>query len=323
MSAYLLAKIRGKLSRILTAREIDALKKARLAEIIERLSSTNYAGPLKAGEKGMSDLLRAGLFNDLQWIFFSLEGEERRLILDILARYRAENMKTLVRAKLHQIPEERVEGMILQIPWEKVDYARLLALPSIEAVINGIPWPRYRTRLEGVLRQIGEPASPFAYETAIDDVYLETLIEHYTRQGKSVKEILKNRLLREIICWAFRLKGYGRSFPEIINLLPDFRPLLAQQELRAIVEEEGGWRRIARLLDSESASELDGSEGFDPRLIDPLFDRRLIRLAKREMITDPLGLGVTVGYVYLKEIELNRLIGAVGKAKGKGDVHNG
>lgn len=313
---FLVAKIHGKLARMLARDDIQALESAGMEAITQRLHDTNYGPALgEAGKGGASDDLRRGFFLDIENLFFSLQGDDRALLVDVLARYRVENLKTIIRAHVYHVPPEQGASKIFHLPWERVDYKKWLSSGSLEGMLQEIPWARYRSKLHAVHRQVGEAETTFNYEVALDNVYLQNLIQRLGSSSAGTKSILHNRLLREIISWAFRLKDYGYSFPEMINFLPDFRSLIPQDELQMIIEEGEGWRRMARFFSGELKEEWEKEQGFDVDLSDLLFDRQLVGLVRRSFIISEPGIESVIGYVYLKEIELSWLIEAVEKAK--------
>ena len=313
---FLVTKIHGKLASMLARDDIQTLENAGMEAIIQRLHNTNYGPALGEGaQTGASDNLRRGLFLDIENLFFSLQGDDRALLVDVLARYRVENLKTIIRAQVYHLPAEQAVEKIFHLPWERVDYKKWLSTGGLEALLQEIPWPRYRTKLQAVHRQVGDVVSTFNYEVALDNVYLEDLIGRYKAAGVGTKRTLQNRLLREILSWAFRLREYGYSFPEMINFLPDFRPLIPQDELRTIIEEGEGWRRMARFFSGELREEWEKAQEFDVGLSDLLFDRQLVGLVRRSFIISDPGIGSVIGYVYLKEIELSWLIEAIERTK--------
>ena len=310
MSAYLLAKIRGKLSRMVREEDIEALAGADRETLMQRLQSSTYGASLEEGGtlERISDRLRHGFFADVANLLPALTNDDKVLVLDILARYRVENLKTILRAQLRHIPTDEVKPHLFSLPWEHVDYQRLLDAPGIEALIQAVPWPEYRIRLDAVHRQVGDKQELFPYESDIDATYLGRLIRHCPKVAADVGPILKNRVIKELLAWTFRLKHYGYSFPEMVNILPDFRSLIPHEELRHIVEDADGWHAIARFLGSDLAHELDHMDKFELDAVETLFDRRFLRLTQQTFIASPFGIGVVVGYVYLKELELAQLI---------------
>jgi len=316
--AFLLAKIRGKLARMVELPVYeDLLKSADLETVLDRLRETMY-GPYLAEApelERLTDRLRQGFFSDISSLLLSLDRADRGLLGDVLARYRIENIKTIIRGYLHRLPPEEVKKKLLALPWESFDYERLLRLPGLDSLIKELPWREERAHLEAVHGQVGEAENPFPYEAELDALYLKRLIGHWRWREEGVKRILGNRLLKETLTWAYRLKGYGRSFPEIINILPDFRPLLPLEELQAILEEEEGWRRLRRWLSATLARELEGTERFDLDLLTKLFDEQLLLSIRKALIVEPLGIAIVLGYTYWKELELARLIGLLERAR--------
>jgi len=315
--AFLLAKIRGKLARMLELPAYEELLKgADLGTVLDRLRETPYGPHLGEGvePERLTDRLRQGFFHEVVDLFHTLDRNDQELLRDVLARYRVENLKAILRGYLRRLPPEEVQEHLLELPWEPVDWERLLRLPGLEAFIKELPWREERARLEAVQAQVGETENPFPYETELDALYLERLIRH-REQRADVREILDNRLLRELLAWAYRLKGYGRSFPEIVNLLPDFRPIIPLERMRTILEEEEGWRELRRWLAAPLAQELERLERLDPEGIARLLDAQFLRIIKRSLIATPLGMAVVIGYVYWKELELSGVIQLVERAR--------
>jgi len=315
--AFLLARIRGKLSRMveLPAYE-DLLRGADLETVLDRLRETPYGPYLtEAAElERLTDRLRQGLFADLMGLLFALDRADRRLLLDVLARYRMENIKAIVRGYLHRLSPEEVQEKLLSLPWAPTDWERLLRLPGLDVFIKELPWREERAHLEAVHGQVGEGENPFPYEAELDALYLGRLLEHW-RTRDDIKDVLGNRLLKELVGWAYRLKNFGRSFPEIVNILPDPRPLLPLEELQTILEEEEGWQRLGRWLSAKIAGELERAEVFDLDLIERLLDEQLLLIVRRTLIAAPLGMAVVLGYLFWKELELARLIQLVERAR--------
>lgn len=326
MSAYLLAKIRGKLSRMVEDVDLDRLAGADPDAVLQRLRTSSYAEALGETWDRASDRLRQAFLDDVADLIHSLYGRERMLLVDVLARYRVENLKTIIRVQVHHIPVDEVKEHLFSIAWEDVDYLRLLELPGMEAVIRELPWEEYRTRLDAVHRQVGDKRAAFPYEAKLDAIYLQRLIHQYQSGPASARLILKNLVLKELLSWAFRLKSYGRSFPELVNILPDFRPVIPQEEMRHIVEDGEGWRGLSRFLGPELTGELERMDKFDLTAIEDLFDRKLMEVTRESFVMAPFGMGVVVGYIYMKERELYRLIEIIGQAQkeasGGPDVHH-
>ena len=315
--AFLLAKIRGKLSRMieLPAYE-ELLKGADLGTVLDRLRETPYGPHLgeAAEPERLTDRLRQGFFREVKDLLHTLDGSDQELLRDMLARYRIENLKAILRGYLRRLAPEEVREHLLELPWEPVNWERLLRLPGLEAFIKELPWREERARLEAVQAQVGEAENPFPYEAELDALYLGRLIRHWGRR-REVQDLLGNRLLKELLAWAYRLKDFGYSFPEIVNLLPDFRPVIPLETMRTVLEEEEGWRELKRWLTAPLAQELERLERFDLEEIARLLDEQFLRIVKRTLITAPLGMAVVLGYVYWKELELAGVIRLVERAR--------
>lgn len=314
---FLFAKVRGKLARMVeVAAYEELLKSADLPSVLDRLRGTPYGPHLETTEH-LDDRLLQGFLTEVADLLLVLSEEDKLLVLDVVAKYRLENLKALIRAHLHRLSPEEVKEHLLLLPWEEVDYEGWLRLPGLEALIQALPWREERRRLAAIYQQVGETENPFPYEAALDALYLERLLEHRTRRSPWVKEILGNRVLKELLLWGHRLRGYGRSFPEMVNIFPDFRSLIRLEELRGILEleEEEGWRRLGRWLSGPLAAELERAERFDPDLIERSFDQQLISLIKRLLLLATMDIAVVIGYLYWKELELQGLIGLVERAR--------
>ncbi len=310
MSAYFLAKIHAKLSRMLKDSDIEALVDADVDSAIRQLQESSYGSFLSGQEvmERVSDQLRHGFIADVSSLVYALNGQDRILLLDVLSYYRVENLKTILRVQLHRLPAEDAKKHLFELPWDHVEFAHWLEVPGIEALIKELPWDDYRTHLDAVHRQVGGKGTAFPYEAELDAMYLHRLI-HHCQQGKTdVRRVLKNRVLKELLLWAYRMKGYGYTFPELVNFLPDYRPLVPHDEMRRLIEDAEGWHGIAQFLDPELAQELEKLDDLDLQVLGALFDRQLIQAVEQALISAPLGMGIVVGYVYRKELELSRAI---------------
>ncbi len=326
MSTYLLAKVRGKLARLVEDVELDRLAEVDRDAVLQRLRESGYADAIDDSWDRLSDRIRQAFLNDIADLIHSLYEYRRTLLLDVLARYRLENLKIIIRAQLHRIPADEVKQHLFSLAWEDVDYHRLLELPGLEAVIRELPWEEYRKRLNAIHRQVGDKQVAFPYESGLDAIYLQRLISQFQNGPMSARRILKNIVLKELLSWTFRLKNYGQSFPEMVNILPDFRPVIAQDELRHIVEDNEGWREIGRLLGPELAGELERMDDFDLTALEKLFDRKIMKAIRESFVMHPFGAGVAVGYIFIKERELSRLIEIIEQVRireqGGANVHH-
>ena len=326
MSAYLLAKIRGKLSRMVDDADLDRLIGGDLDTVSQRLRTSSYAEALGETWDRASDRLRQAFLDDVATLIHSMYGRDRTLLVDVLARYRVENLKMIIRAQLHRIPSDEVKQHLFSLAWEDVDYLHLLELPGLEGVIRAMPWVEYRSQIEAVHQQVGDKRETFPYETKLDSIYLQRLVHQYESGPTSARGMLKNNVLKELFSWAFRLKSYDRSFPEIVNILPDFRPLIPQEEMRHIVEDNEGWRGIGRFVGPVLEGELRQMDKLDLPAIEELFERKLMEVIRESFVMSQFGAGIAVGYVYLKERELSRLIEIVERAQeemeGGSSVHH-
>jgi vacuolar-type H+-ATPase subunit C/Vma6 len=182
-------------------------------------------------------------------------------------------------------------------------------------LIKELPWDEYRTHLEAVHRQVSGKDTVFPYEAELDAMYLHRLIHHCQLGKLDVRRILKNRVLKELLLWAYRMKSYGYTFPELVNILPDYRPLVPHEDMRRLIEDSEGWRGIARFFDPALTQELEQMDDFDLKVVGTLFDRQLMQAVEQALISSPLGMGIVIGYVYRKELELSRAIELVERVR--------
>jgi vacuolar-type H+-ATPase subunit C/Vma6 len=317
MSAYYLAKIHAKLSRMLKDSDVEALANADVESVIRQLQDSSY-GEFLSGQDGMhrvSDRLRRGFIADLSSLVYALNGHDRILLLDVLSYYRVENLKTILRVQLHRLPAEDAKRHLFELPWDHVDFEKWLGIPGLESLIKELPWEEYRNRLEAVHRQVSGKGSVFPYEAELDAMYLHRLIHHCQLSKLDVKRILKNRVLKDLLLWAFRMKSYGYTFPELVNILPDYRPLIPHDDMRRLIEDSEGWHEMARFFDPAVAQEIEQMDDLDLHKIGVLFDRQLVQAVEQALISAPMGMGIVVGYVYRKELELTRAIELVERVR--------
>lgn len=105
MSAYQLAKIRAKLARMLREEELAALSREGREALLDRLRETPYGPYLGQGEPGEG--LRRGYLADVAPFFLSLHGRDKSLLDAVLAHWRVENLKLIIRTKIRDVPPRR------------------------------------------------------------------------------------------------------------------------------------------------------------------------------------------------------------------------
>lgn len=319
-------------SRLLSRGELESLTECHsLRELITILEKTAYHRTLEAAlvrgseMAGLRQALRGDLFTAIEKIgaFYTEEaGEGLRIVL---RRYDVHNLRAILRGLTHNAaPAEIVAALIPAGTLKYQVLAELARAPDARAFIDSLAsinspfaWPLVRARLE-------HPGA----DTARMELALE---QWYFRQAQSFLE--RAQLTGGVLAAALRLEADLENLSTVLRFLrsPQERRLLQDWleagDLAQILVGPGSltFERLEAAAGQESAAaavEALAGTAYGPRLRAGLerfaaggrlsdLERelrgfRLVWMAQ-QILRDPLGIGVPLGYLALKENEVNNL----------------
>ncbi len=326
------ARLRAMKSRLLSQRELETLAEVgSLKGLIAALTKTPYRKPLEAalsrssGMKCIADALSDDLISTLGKIGDYYQDEAHQMVMIVLRKYDLHNLKTILRGLSRHIPPVEIISALLPVGELKLDLLSEMArAPDPRAAIdllastNSIfaqPLLKMRARLPGA-----------------DIPHMELSLEQWSfSQSKSY--LHEKHLNNNILASALDLDA------DLANLLTVLRLAHTPQERKLLREWLGeddlyplligpGSIPFDVLVQAGLQNTLDDAvETFvETAYIDPLrkglsaysksnllsdLERQLrlfrLRWMSEKIMSDPLGIGVVLGYTALKISEIGNL----------------
>lgn len=335
---YSNARVRGMRSRLLAPAFIEELlHEPRLQGIVNRLINTPYkaqveAAALAGGDAAaLDEALRVNLATDYRKVLNFLNEEAYRLALTILGRFDVMNIKTALRGKHVQVPDDEIiSNFIAAGRLSEPELIELAKQPDIRACIDLLAtWEiPYARPLLGEMRRYLDTDDLSYLELAIDKHYFDQALVATAGRGANAK------LARDVV----------RTQVDVVNLLTVLRMLkadLEQEEAKrmqipggAVIDEDLFLRLSSmsdidelmdrlrgtiygRVLEGSLVSYLEeGSLSVLERALEQMLSKRTAGLSHK----DPLGLGVVLSYIFSKLNEVvNLRIIVKGKSVGMPD----
>jgi vacuolar-type H+-ATPase subunit C/Vma6 len=236
-----------------------------------------------------------------------------------LVRFQVENLKTLIRAFLTEVPIEELYGHLVSLPRElALDTQGLAAAKSLEDFVLLVPRGLLQENLKKVLENYHDYPRPFFFETALDRGYFQGLVARTERLSQEDREIVKPMVCQEVDIFHLMLVARGKFHysltPEMLRPLHVagtripralFADMLNDPDLYTSVG-----RVAERVLDAapfEHGQNI-GSMAVDASVLEGLAWTRLFRLANLAFRQSHMGLGAIMGYAGLRRVEVANLI---------------
>ena len=197
--------------------------------------------------------------------------------------------------------------------YSQISPDELMKADSIEAVVNALSGTSYYEPLKKV--SLREKAELFDYETALDFHYFMTVWKNRKRIcGNGINDrVIERTYGTEFdmlnICWIKRAKTYfAMEAAEIYTLLIPVRYKLKKEDIKHLVESKGDEefkRALSGTFYGKKFKELNPDTVFMQYAEIPR--KMLLKLASK----NPYSIAVIFNYLYMKEVEINKIIIAV------------
>lgn len=322
---YQNARIRGMRSRLLKESFFDDLMASKdIAAVIQKIMDTEYGPELEARilhgrtANQIDEALKDNMTGTFRKVLGLSNDEAQRLIVTLLGRWDLFNIKTIIRGKHMDLPAEEIsESLVTVGQLTQVDTDELVRQPNIRAIVDtlgtwGLP---FAVPLREVLPM---------YEEGQDLSHLELALDRYYYEWAAKR--LKGRRANSRIA-----RDFLAIQVDTMNLLTAIR--LLQSDLEDEDAERfflPGGVIVTRELFVELAGMSDVDEVFNRVKKTPygkpldqvalvyiekgsvsVFERALedylFRYAFSTGKGDPLGIGLTVSYLWAKANEVTNL----------------
>lgn len=330
------ARLRAMRSRLLTAADYnDLLARRRIEDVIARLRETPYKEDIEvalihaAGVRCVFEALSANLTRTLRNVRTFFEGEPRALIELLLRRWDRHNLLTLLRGIRQAVPPEMLLAALVPVgQLDEVALREMARQPDLRAMLDlMVAWRvPYTAALRSVRGHGGMPPEPDQLELALNRFHYAAIYEALgTGNGNRALVLEQFKTEADLANLSVALRLAQR--PELIPLIrqryhaADVRPLLIEPvghlptaRLAELVAAGGGVEGIvAGLSTTRYGPALEA--GFQRyRAADgglAALERELERWRAGRIAAlfhgDPLGIGIVVGYMGCKEVEVANL----------------
>ena len=332
---YANARIRGMRSRLLDRAYLDMLISApNVKQLVQELDGTEYGQDVEEAlihgvDATNVDLaLKSNMVRTFRKVQSFLNPEAHYLVATLLGRWDVFNVKTILRAKQLQLgTDELSEGLLPAGELSVVDLEELASVEDVRAVVDtAVTWglPIAVPLREGYAEfmKTGELVS---LELALDRYYTEWAARRLSRRGKNPKlarRVLATQIDVGNLVMVLRLQKEDITEIDAANyFLPGgavidiglYETLTGMSDIDEVLDRLRATPYGKSLDDTAMIFLEQNSISVFERALEDLLTRRTLGLAKG----DPLGVGVSIAYLWAKQNEITNLrIIVRGKAVG-------
>ncbi len=332
---YANARIRGMRSRLLDRSYLDMLIEAPdVKRMVQDLADTEYGPDLEetlihgVDAANVDIALKNNMVRTFQKVLGFLNDDALYLVTTLLGRWDVFNLKTILRAKhMHLEVDEIADGLLPAGQLNEVDLEALSSVEDVRAVVDtAATWGlAFTAPLREGYTEYMKTGDLVSIELALDRYYAEWASRRLARRGANAKlarRVLATQIDVGNLVMVLRLQ---KEDVEDIDVADFFLPggaivgIDLYQELAGMSDIDEVLDRLrgtpyGRTLDEAATLFLEqNSIAVFERALEDLLTRRTLGLAKG----DPLGVGVSVAYLWAKQNEVTNLrIIVKGKAVG-------
>ena len=319
------ARVRGMRSRLLTSRFVDELMDtADLGRIIQMLIDTEYGPDIETAViKGrtpaaMDEAFRANMVRTFQKVMGFLNAEAYDLLGTLLGRWDLFNIKSIVRGKhMHLSSEEIEDGLYAVGALSPIELHFLVGLEDIPAVVDTLAtWGSpYAVPLRSGLAEYAQGGNLASLELALDKYYFTWAASRLSGRranAKLAREILGLQADSVNLLTTFRLlkSDIGDVDPKSFYLPSGthiseelFNRMTAMSDVDEVLDALKG-TPYAKQLEAVVANYVEeGSLAVFERALEDYVMRKALESRRG----DPLGVGITVSYLWAKQNEITNL----------------
>jgi len=319
------ARVRGMRSRLLTPQFFDELMTLPdLGRIIQALIDTEYGPDIETAiiqgrtPAAMDEAFRANMVATFQKVNGFLNAEAYDLVGTLLGRWDLFNIKSIIRGKhMHLKPEEIEDGLYAVGGLTPAELHVLVNLEDVRAVVDTlVTWGSpYAVPLRSGLAAYGEGGNLASLELALDRYYFVWAASRLS--GRRANTVLARRILglqadSVNLLTAFRLlkSDIGDMDPKIFYLPGGeyvdealFDSMTAMSDVDEILDALKK-TPYARQLEAVVTHYIEeGSLSVFERALEDYVMRKALDAGHG----DPLGVGITIGYLWAKQNEVTNL----------------
>jgi V/A-type H+/Na+-transporting ATPase subunit C len=314
---YLAVCLHGRRSRMAEAGRLEEL--SRLGNLQEFVHAIFPKVDLKEASDFQCHAVNE-LIRELSGFPAHVTGPAAELLKWVLVRFQVENLKVLIRFCITKRPVADPEQYLVTLPKDlTLPVHALAAAESLPDFVKLVPKGLVRENLESAREIYGDHPHPFFPEGAMDQAYLQELIERAGRLGWEDREIVRPMVCQEVDIFHLMLVIRGKFHygvtPEMLLPLHVagarisrslFSRMLADSDLPTSMDRVAG-----SVLDATPSGGAPGDEGaitaVDGATLVHLAWKRFLRLANLAFRRSHMGMGAVLGYTGLRRMEVANL----------------
>tara|TARA_Y100000310_G_C20643704_1_gene795400 strand:+ start:583 stop:1629 length:1047 start_codon:yes stop_codon:yes gene_type:complete len=313
---------------LLTRSDYDKILKMSPTEIGKYLEDFEYKKEVDELAMEYKDIeliertLQLNLGNKFDKLLKISPHDLRLLITLYLKRYDIYNLKTIMRAKFSNIPQEEIKKHLSPISVQDSSFFdKLIAQKTVEDVFSSLDFLEEKD-LRSALNHFKTSNSLVYIENALDNYYFSFIfsqLRYLIIEGKIYKRFLLNELDVLNVKLLLRLKQENVSEQTIKDLIynvgtikKDIIDKMIKSDIPGIIKEleETDFKDIVEKYNKESET-----LSFTDLEMD--LDKFLLQQSKKLIRQHPMSVDVILGYIFLKDLEVKNLTRII-KAKQLG-----
>ncbi len=341
--AYVYARIRARMSELLDERRLRELVDARREDFLSSLMDTAYkekltkAAVVAVDARSIEKALKEELIDQYLMAIKSTEGVIRAVFAELLRRLEVKNLKAVIRAKAVEIggtgTKTGTTEATMFFPVEeffKRGISRLTEADSVESVIKQLEDP-YRRVLEEALPEYEKSKRILVIENALDEELFGAIWSRIERLSGEDKEIVKKIVGTEFdlanLMTLLRCKSEGIAEEKMRKYFLPFTFDFDADAMKDSISAENVSAAIQLMPASAYKEVLTGAlSSYDAENVGlrPTTPQALVKglslvpfenalrnqffeTIKKTLRGYPINIGTTIGFLYLKEIEISNL----------------
>jgi V/A-type H+-transporting ATPase subunit C len=323
------ARLHGMKARLLRRERLESLAATdTVSGLLNALIKTEYQTAVEralvqfTGLPAFNETMRLNQVDTMNRIRHFFPGKAVEYLTWIRRRYDVDNIKTILRGVVHQLPADEIVNGTLPIgEITPTDLSVLARAGQATAVIDLLA--TWRVKLaEPILALQAERAGAtlFEMEVALEQWYVRSVLFGSGGHGQSLREVIMQQADATNILTALRLVGVGgvEAFLQAHYKSETAGPLfvgpgtIPLKRLVAASQESSIEKAVAILSQSPYHEALaTGLAQYSASQRLAVFEQALIQAQRQQasnlFIRDPLGIGVLLGYLFLKTAEIANL----------------
>ncbi len=322
--AYVYARIRARMSDLLDERRLRELVDARREDFLSSLMDTAYkekltkAAVVEVDARKIEKALKEELIDQYLMVIKSTEGAIRDIFEEFLRRLEVKNLKAVIRAKAAEIAGTGTTEAAMFFPVEdffKRRISRLTEADSVESVIKQLENP-YRRVLEEALPEYEKSKRILIIENALDEEISGAIWNRIERLRGEDEEIVRKIIGTEFdlvnLMTLLRCKSEGIAEAEMRKYFLPFTFDFNADAVKDSISAENVSSAVQLMPASAYKEVLTGAlSAYEAENSLIPFEDALSRFffvtIKGILRGYPINIGTTIGFLYLKEIEIRNL----------------